>query len=83
MTHENPARRMTKGLALISNISINIYYVIHPKYIISELFVNVFIKFLYDLSRSSAVHGRMGAVRNYSRKPFQKDDSRTAIELKY
>jgi hypothetical protein len=72
MTHENPARRMTKTLALISDISIDIYYVIHPKYILSELFVNVFIKFWYDLSHSSAVHGnsfltrvsRMGAVRN-------------------
>jgi hypothetical protein len=53
----------------------NIYFLNH--------IVDIFIKFLYDQSRSSAVHGRMGAVRNDSRKPFKKDDKRTVIELKY
>jgi hypothetical protein len=31
MTHKNPSRRMTKGLSLSLNISVGIYYVIHPK----------------------------------------------------
>jgi hypothetical protein len=56
-------------------------YVIHPKFILSEPFVNVFIKFLYDRSHSSAVHDRMGAVRKDLLKPFKKDDKGTAIEL--
>ncbi len=46
-------------------------------------FVNVFIKFLYDWSHSSAVHGRIGAERNDSQKLFKKHDKKTAIELKY
>jgi hypothetical protein len=54
MTHENPSRRMTKALALSSNISVDILYVIHPKYILSEPFYKCFIKFLYDRSRLSA-----------------------------
>ncbi len=58
-------------------------YVIHPKYILYEPFVNVFIGFLDDRSRSSVVHGRMGAVRNDSRKSFKKDDKKTVIELTY
>jgi hypothetical protein len=53
----------------------NIYFLNH--------FDNVFNKCLYDQSHSSAVHGRMGAVRNDSRKPFKNDDKRTANELKY
>jgi hypothetical protein len=51
----------------------NIYFMNH--------FVNVFIGFLDDRSRSSAVHGRMGAVRNDTRKSFKKDDKRTVITL--
>jgi hypothetical protein len=46
-------------------------------------FVNVFIKFLYDWSHSSAVHDMMGAVRNDSLKPFKKDAKRTVIEFQY
>jgi hypothetical protein len=38
MTHENPSRRMTKGLPSSSNISIDTSYVIHPKYVLSEPF---------------------------------------------
>jgi hypothetical protein len=53
----------------------NIYFLNH--------FDDVFIKFLYDQSRSSVVHGRMGAVRNDSQKPFKKDDKRTVTEHKY
>jgi hypothetical protein len=51
--------------------------------ILSEPFVKVFIEFLYDWSHSSAVHDRMGAVRNDSLKPFKKDDKRTVMEFKY
>jgi hypothetical protein len=61
-------------ICLLSFIQ-NIYFLNH--------FVNVFIEFWYDRSHSSAVHGRMGAVRYDSRKPFKKDDKRTVIELKY
>ncbi len=78
MTHENPSRRITKGLPSSSNISIDISCVILSKYI---HFVNVFIGFLHDRSQSSAVHGRMGAVRNESLKSFKKDDKGTTIEL--
>jgi hypothetical protein len=53
----------------------NIYFLSH--------FVNVFIEILYDRSRSSAVHGRMGAVKNDSQKPFKKDDKRAVVELNY
>jgi hypothetical protein len=38
---------------------------------------------LYDPSHSSTLHGRMGVVRNDSRKPFKKDDKRAAMEIKY
>jgi hypothetical protein len=38
MTHKNPSRRMIKGLLSCSNINIDISYVIHPKYILSEPF---------------------------------------------
>jgi hypothetical protein len=64
MTHENPSRRMTKVLPSISNISIYMSYVIHPNIFFLNHFVKVFIEFLYDRSRSSAVRGMMGAVRN-------------------
>jgi hypothetical protein len=53
MTHENLSRRMTKGMPASSNISFDISYVIDPKYILPEPFVNVFIEFLYEQSRSS------------------------------
>ncbi len=53
----------------------NIYFLNH--------FVNVFIGFLDDWSRSSAVHGRIGAVRNDSRKSFKKDDKMAVIDPKY
>ncbi len=53
----------------------NMYFLNH--------FVYAFIEFLYDRSRSSAVHDRMGAVRNDSLKPFKKDDKRTFMEFKY
>ncbi len=46
-------------------------------------FVNIFIEFLYDWSRSSAIYGRMGGVRNDSQKSFKKDDKSDAIDLKY
>ncbi len=38
MTHKNTPRRMTKGMTLSSNIIIDMSYVIHPKYILSEPF---------------------------------------------
>jgi hypothetical protein len=52
-------------------------------YILSEPFCNFFIEFLYNWSCSSAVHGRMGGLRNKSRKPFKNDDKGTAIQLKF
>jgi hypothetical protein len=63
-------------MILGSNISIDVSYVIHPKYIFS-------IGFLHDQSCSSAVHIRMGAVRNDSPNSFKKDEKRDDIELKY
>jgi hypothetical protein len=41
MTHENPSRRMTKVLPSIFNITIDMSYAIHPKYILSDHFFNV------------------------------------------
>jgi hypothetical protein len=71
-------------MMLSSNISIDMSNVIHQKYMyFLNHFINVFIGFLYDQSRSSAEHDRMGAVRNDSRKSFKKDDKRAAIGLKY
>jgi hypothetical protein len=53
----------------------NIYFPNH--------FIDVSIRFLHDWSRSSAVHIRMGAVRNDASNSFKKDEERDDIELKY
>jgi hypothetical protein len=71
-------------MILSSNISIDVSYVIHPKciYFLNH-FIDFSIRFLHDRSRSSAVHIRMGVVRNDSPNSFKKDEKRDDIELKY
>ncbi len=70
-------------MILSSNISIDVSYVFIPNIYFLNHFIDVSIGFLHDRSRSSAVHIRMGAVRNDSPNSFKKDEKRDDIELKY